>query len=293
MADKCTCCSKSTAGAYAVGCGNCGKWFHITCVGVTRAEHKNYAEEFKKEDGKKWYCKTCRDEVQNSNKKSKANPAVTIEPTEGSLTLQDVMNKLNKMEQKYDKVYNLYEKQIKINEELQNEVGEMRKQLEQLQEEQKKQQQHWIKKNVIITGIPIINEKEDTKQLVAKIENILEVENAPITAYRIGRKIKGSVVPIKIEFEMEKHKNKFMEASKTKKLSTKDIGYEENKPVRIRHEMTKENRELFKEALNFKIQNEYKFLWFKNSTLLIRKDEVAKPFIIKNKHDLNKLPKNF
>lgn len=84
----------------------------------------------------------------------------------------------------------------------------------------------------------------------------------------------------------ETEKEMFMQARKQKMITSRNLGFEEDNVIYANHDLTKANQYLFKEVLNYKKENHYKFAWVKAGRIHIRKDEHNKVRVIEDMSDL-------
>lgn len=216
-----------------------------------------------------WYCETC--------KKAEKNQPNT---SGGMITLEDVMDKLNKMETKYDALMGKYNEQVAINEKLQTDITKIKAQLN-------KQEQLNLRNNVIIQGIPQ-KQNENLTDILKKIAEKLEVQNInKFSAYRIGNDSgNNEYKPIKVEFGDENIKLKIMKSKNRFHLTSRDLGYNENKKVYLNHDLTPTNLELYRAARIHKKNKDYKFLWINNGNILMRKDEHSRVILVQDLEQL-------
>lgn len=289
MADVCGVCLATTAKTYCISCNNCKKWFHISCVNLTKEKFNHYAKEYKKNSGEKdlYVCPTCVSKIEVKNTKT-----VSIS-SENEPTLLDLFNKLDTMEKKYDKLFKKYEEQIEINKKMESEIQNIQLQLDVLAQEKNHYEQKSLANNVIINGIPIVSEQEDLNNIINKISTTVgkpTISPTDVKCFRIGKKEIGTSPPIKVEFASKSIKEKFIYPKKSLfNITTKDLGFQENKKIYINEDLTKLNQEIFKKALKFKKDNGYKFLWVGDGLIKLRKDDGSKIIVIKSIADITKL----
>ncbi|XP_071051093.1 uncharacterized protein [Onthophagus taurus] len=171
--------------------------------------------------------------------------------------LQDIVQKLNSMEDKYDNIFN---EQIEINKGLQINVESMRKKIGMLKQDKNEKEHHnlWY----------IDPESERTVDIVNRIANSLNIELEEIEAFRLGKREPGDVVPIKVIFGRKQDKLNFVKKKKDK-ITTEGLVYEgTNNKFYFNDELTKYNQELFKITKEFGRGNEYKYVWVKNGKIM-------------------------
>ena len=119
-------------------CDKCYRWKHRTCLAMSS---KTYQKIGKMTD--KWYCNGCATKPQKL------------------VTNNDIMDKLESMERRYNDLLNKYNEQIQINNQLKTEIIEIKSQLN-------KSEQKELKNNVIVLGIPY-RSNENLQQVVEKM----------------------------------------------------------------------------------------------------------------------------
>lgn len=250
-------------------CETCFVWKHRECINMSQ---RSYARISK--STQPWFCDDCQ-QRDKPNKKINENK---------TYTLDDVMEKLQVMDQNYTLLFKKFEEQLKINEKLEGELTEIKRKLN-------KREQAELNNNLIIHGIP---EKQN--------ENLLEVINAvgskldiplnatEITAYRLGRENtndpKQKSRPIKVIFHDMKAKSSLLKSKKRTQLNSKDLGYTINNKVYLNHDLTTANLELYKEAKLYRRDNDYKFIWITGGNIFLRKDEQSKIILVEDKKQL-------
>lgn len=143
--------------------------------------------------------------------------------------------------------------------EIRNEQQKLKGAVAVLKSERNKDEQSKLNKDVIISGLPKIKENnEENLNTVFRIGEKLEVNltKEVVTCKRIG---KGANSRLKVMFENEELKKKFIEAKKKTNLNSSQLGFVEKHPIYINHELTSENQLLFKNERDFKRQFNYKF----------------------------------
>lgn len=203
----------------------------------------------------------------------------TSQAQTSAYTIDDVMEKLLDMEEKYNNLFKKYEEQVKENFKLKDEITEIKMLLN-------RSEQKLLNKNLIVHGIPE-GKNEDIKQIIENVGSKLEVDltNSEFTAYRIGKENEKKK-PIKVCFINESDKNMLIKARNRHNLSAKTLGYKGEGKVFLNHDLTKYNLELYKKSLLFKKNNNYKYLWFNNGNILLRKEEDSVVRVIKKEDDL-------
>lgn len=228
--------------------------------------------------GEKYNCESCKKNevmttVQNVNKIPSKPPKINSNDTNSKqeYTLNDIMEKLMDMDNKYTDLLNKYEEQIKVNEILKAEILTIKSQLG---KEQNKNEQNELRNNIIVNGVPY-DKRENIEDIIKKMGEALQVQTVnKLKCFRIGKgRNHNGQMPIKVCFTSENEKEEFLEARKKKMINAKDLGYEEENIIYLNHDLTKANQYLFKEVLKYKRENNYRFAWISRGKIYMRKDE--------------------
>lgn len=293
MAARCPVCEKSCKNTYAIACNICDKWYHCDCAKMNRSKFNHFERELKNPEGERWYCETCnRSEVRakimspknekNSGESSFRSNTKNVK----EYTLNDVMDKLQNIEQHQFELLKKYEEQLKINEELKQEIDLLKADL---QQEKNRNEQKQIENNIIINGIPKTNKNENLTSIMNTICEALNVDVAINKCYRIG-KMDAQTPPIKVCFGNTKDKEVFMKAKKDKKMTTKSLGFGNNEDcIYVNHDLTKLNQYIYMLARKFRKENNYKHIWFSEGNTYLRKDDKSKVIKITDEKDLKNL----
>jgi len=245
-------------------CNKCLTWKHRECLNISEKAYQRLAKS--KQD---WHCNTC---------KTKAG-SKTTEKSGKDYTIGDVMAKLEQMDNRYNILFQKYNEQKQINNELQNELSEIKNQLN-------KTEQRELNNNIIIQGIPYKNE-ENIEGIVKKIGEKLQISltSQNFSATRLG-KIANKATPIKVILTSSEVKKQVMKSKVKTRLNTEGLGFTEKNKIFINHDLTKKNMELFKAAQEFRKANDYKFLWISDGNILMKKIENSKAMLVQSINDL-------
>lgn len=249
-------------------CERCLTWKHRECTDMSVKTHQKVS---KTKDG--WYCYECK-----NNKQTK----ITSSQKSKDYTLADVMAKLHEMDLKYECLFRKYEEQVKANETLQHEITEIKCKLN-------KAEQRGLNNNMIIHGVPY-KAGENPEEIITKIGQSLQV---PINQHKYsvvrlgGESNKNS--PLRVIFENIEMKNIFIRSPKRFQLNTQQLGYQTNQKIFLNHDLTKINLDLLKKTQQFKKENNFKYAWVSNGSILLRKEENSKIVMIEKEEDLANL----
>jgi len=131
---------------------------------------------------------------------------------------------------------------------------------------------------------------ENCKEVVELIASKLGVKMAVVNAFRTHTKSSNRPRKMIAILHSMENKQNVMESAKKRKLNTKMVnGNWENRSIFINNELSSYNRELFYKTRMFAKANEFRFVWFKDLKVFIKKNENSKAYIIRDDHDLSKL----
>lgn len=294
---SCNGCNKSLGKkAYKIQCmGTCQKWFHEKCTGL----NENILNKVKARK-RTWVCEACskipyeeesedesdqdenilssesEEETNEKKPKKKKSPKKNCR---GKITLEDLMEKLESImveNREYHKRLDKYESEMKSVKKQMNELKEenakLNREINILSQTKKLQEQEKLENNVILQGIPIEEStKEGLNKCVTKIADKLKINltSTDFSVQKIGKR------NLKVKFNEKEKKDELMKAKKNTTLKLNMIGFQEDNNIYINHDMTQENQKLFKEARDLKKTSGYKYVWFSNGTVNLRKSETS------------------
>lgn len=158
-------------------------------------------------------------------------------------------------------------------------------------------QQQWARlQNIELVGIPESKE-EITEDIVVKIASHIGVSIVPTDiefAHRVQpRRPSASntkVRTIVVRFKQRSTKDIIVAAARRHKgLSSKMVGLNGDTKIYINEHLTKENKSLLKSCKIKAKEINYKYVWTKNCTIYVRKNEVSPSIPIMCEGDLNKI----
>ncbi|XP_044755110.1 uncharacterized protein LOC123314062 [Coccinella septempunctata] len=276
MAELCKNCQKGVADEdEAVFCNGCDTWMHRLCINMSQRTYVRISK-----SSEEWFCDPCIQQQPNKTAKRNKNKTTTQGIGQSKeYTLADVMSKLDDMDKKYNALFIKYNEQIEINKSLQLEVSEIKKILNE-------REQRDLESTLIVHGVPRENDEnvqDIVENLVTKLE--VEIQGKVLSAYRVG-KTTGRAAPIRISMENKSDKINMIKSCNKIKLTAKALGYKSDEKIFLNHDLTKANRQLYKEARDFKYRNGYKYLWIKEGNIFLRKDDNSKILLVRDSNDL-------
>lgn len=161
-----------------------------------------------------------------------------------------------------------------------------------LQEQVQQIEQYLRSNNLEIVGLPDCEENESDETLIVNALNSLVGLEKPITpedidiSHPLKSKRKDNKPVHVVRFVSRKTKFAILA---TKKMDANRLFKFREKDVFINEHLSPHNRGLFADAAEVKTNLNYKFLWTKNGTVHLRKNENGPVVIVKRKEDLEKL----
>lgn len=194
-----------------------------------------------------------------------------------------------------ERIEHLTEEYTKLSTEQKN----IRKELSNQQVDLEVLKQKSISTDIIICGVPD-NQLNTVKAVTSALKQYkLEInENDYHKMYRLkNNKNTSGHTPICVE--LNNRNIKALILSKKRKYgpilleNTGDTAStSEHKKIIIKHRMTPYFSDLLNETFKFKEKNKYKFAWFQENVILLKKEESSKPISILSSADLKKLENN-
>lgn len=163
-----------------------------------------------------WICDKCKNT--DPSKKGKIKKTYTLE---------NIMDKLEDMDRKYNQLFVKYNEQLEINEQLKIELSTIN--------QLNAREQREINKNTVIHKVPN-KTNQNLNEIIKNIGNDLEVDltNDHFIAIRIGKR-NETMCPIRVIFK-EEMKKKFIKSKNNFLLNTQKLGYTESKNFFINHD---------------------------------------------------------
>lgn len=111
-----------------------------------------------------------------------------------------------------------------------------------------------------------------------------------VNAFRVQSKFNKRTNKIVAELKMKQCKRTLMETARKTKLTgiTVDSNWK-NDAIYINDNLTQFNRNLFFKTKSFARDSGYKFVWFKDAKIFIKKDENSKAVLVNIDSSLTKL----
>lgn len=139
----------------------------------------------------------------------------------------------------------------------------------------------------MITGLTVADDRDEMKKVVKKIAEKLKVtlEENEISCKRIGKEENK----LKVSFDQYEKKEEIMKAKRNKNLTSDQFGSGEKKYIFINHEMSYESQLLSKTARDFKKEAKYRYVWYSDGKIFLKKEEGSAVIHVKTEKSLEKL----
>lgn len=276
------CKNNITKTQFSLKCaGDCAKWFHKKCTGLTDEQYIAYE---KRKNDEKWICGNCikklsdlEDSDLSDDDEIKTNPSnkdildtfnSKFSELEKALTFNgEIMEQLQitiKTVLEQNKALKKENDLIKIRvETLEKEVIEIKKKL-------LKNEQEGRNKNIIISGI---NNDKDIELNVKKVLTKLDEENSECKLSILPSNTGSKNAVVVVQFPTVEQRNRVLEKRKKIILNSQNcsINDSQNK-IYINEDLPKPIRELFKKARELKTKG-YKYVWCKHGQVYARRSD--------------------
>lgn len=230
------------------------------------------------------------------NATEKDNEVITIKDLMDEI--KDFRKSMEFMSAKYDELLNKHNLTLEENKHFKTQLQTISDENENLQKninniniDINEMKQNKLKRKLVITGAPIV---ENTEALNSLYENIITKLDIPKEDTKIIDIFQGNRVnsvtqsaPIYIELQHNNIKDTIIKLARTKKLQGHQIGLDTRNHIKIAERLTPYNKELLNKANQLRI-NGFKFIWVKNGKIYIRKNTDSQVINIKSVIELEK-----
>lgn len=136
--------------------------------------------------------------------------------------------------------------------------------------------QYSRRNNIELKGVPL-TEEEDVADIVLKVATFLKVEISEQDVYAAHRvPTKGSGPPnIVVKFVPKQVRDSILTAAKENRLNG-SLGFQRSEPVYVNAHLCPENRFLLGKSLQAKKEKNWKFAWFADDKVFMRKSKNSK-----------------
>lgn len=274
-------------------CSTCNEFFHFGCAVLRESSFRKMSKTAKQ----KWCCAKCKFPIDAKTK----SPTVNVKKgNEASMLTNESFSNLTDsvkyMSDKFDSFGEQLQELLKSMKDMREENrilkvqnNNLRNDLNVLSNKLNILEQKSLDNFVEIVNVPeIIN--EDCKNTVKKIAKLLNVEIDVVNAYRVQSKFNTRSKKIVAELTSKQVKKDVMESSRKIKPTGNSVEASwKNEPIYINDNLTQFNRNLFYKTKIFARDSGYKFVWFRDYKLFIKKTELTKAIVVENELSLTKL----
>lgn len=198
---------------------------------------------------------------------------------------EDMRSDLNLITENHKKI-------LEENNGIKLEIKEMKKEINKLKMHIDSSEKEKLSFGLEISLVPE-TKAEDLHDIIGKISKLVkyEVPKSSIkTMYRKKTKIPDKIGDIVICMSSKDCRNGFLKAIKARRPKAEDLGFLNVKnPIFVKELLTDFGKELYYKALQFRKENNWKFLWISDGSVLIREKEGARYHVIKTLDDIAKL----
>lgn len=277
-------------------CSTCNGYFHFGCVQLREATFRKMSKNTKQ----KWSCVKCKF-INDSNDSNTKSPTMNFEKGNDAkeVTNESFVNltdSVNFMSEKFDTFGNQLKELLQSMKDLREENRILKEQnynlgndLSILQKKMNILEQKSLDNFVEIVNVPEVT-NEVCKNTVEKIAKSLKVEIDVINAYRVQSKFNTKSKKIVAELSSKRDKKELIENARKFKPTGNSVDVTwKNEAIYINDNLTPFNRNLFFITKSFARDFSYKFVWFKDNKLFLKKNELSKAIVIDSELSLNKL----
>lgn len=270
-----------------IKCLKCKKYLHFSCGGMRETNFRKLAGANKE----KWCCAKCKSMIINTGIRQEVDSSVGSNETLANLTesVKFMSNQFDNFGKQLSKVLNFIKELKEENKSLKETNCKLKVDISSLTKKINVLEQNAIISNVEIIGVPE-QKNENCVEVVQNIATKLGVKLSVLNAFRMYSKYSDRLKKIIAKINSSEDKQQLMDFAKKRKLSTKHLNENwENGNIFINNELTAFNRDLFYKTRMFAKSNNFKFVWFKDLKIFLKKDENSKAYIVQDDLDLSKL----
>ncbi|XP_025196170.1 uncharacterized protein LOC112595249 [Melanaphis sacchari] len=290
----CNICNDDVFDEDEIKCSSCNGFHHFGCVALRETAFRKMSKSAKKN----WCCIKCKNAVNNSISET---PIITradikVDQLLTNESFKNLVDSVNFMSDKFDTFGSqIQELVISINtmrEEnriLKEQNNNLRNDINFLQKRMNNLEQKTLDNFVEIIGVPEIS-NENCKKTVEKIATSLKLKIEVVNAFRVHSKIKTRPSKIVAELTMKQNKKEMIELSRKTKLTGSNVDADwKNNAIYVNDNLTQFNRNLFFKTKTFARESGYRYVWFKDTKLFIKKNDNSKAFLVDSELSLTKL----
>jgi len=284
-------------------CSTCNLGYHFGECSMRKTSWKGLGTERQNA----WVCTACRAKTKKASSSTESDDLTSLSGISSKLdqllemksAVEGIQASMDFLSNKYDSLINEMKALREENKVLKKEVGELRKNqaktdevVEALNQRVQELDMYGRRMNLEIFGVSVRGDharNEDTEEVVAKIAEEIGVTYKPQDIHKLHRlqpRSDGKPPTILVQFMSVVVRDAWLQAGKKARLVEKDTG----RKVFFNENLTPYYKGLLKEAKTRANVHNFKFVWFKNGKIHVRKSEHDRNVIvIKSPNDLNKI----
>lgn len=289
----CSVCNDEIYDNDDIKCNKCKISLHFACAGLRESNFRKMSAATKG----KWFCINCRDSTYATSSESSHEKKLSLENlTKSDKLLMELKESVNFMSRQFDdfnmqlrdisktiKEVKEENKQLKEdNKSLKNEINLVNKKINFIE-------QKLIENHIEIVGVPE-KENEDCIKIVEEISKTLGESVSVLSAYRFRSKVNNKYGKIVAVLNNYINKKSIMNLAKKKKLKATDVNVNWNDGgIYINNCLTHANNNLFYKTRMYAKEHNYKYVWFSDCKIFLKKDEKYKVICIEDINSLNNI----
>ncbi|XP_045502505.1 uncharacterized protein LOC123699574 [Colias croceus] len=211
------------------------------------------------------------------------------------ISLKDSITFINSRYDDFSKTISTLEKNVKSFATTATEVSNLKDSIKSLENDNNTKEQWSRRSNIEIYGIPEKkgeNLFEILKVIGEKFQFPLNLSSDLDFITRVAPKDRDNkqIKPIVVRFQARYKKDDFLTQARKLKLKACDIGYSGNNSfIHFNDHLTRANKVLLKRTKELAKERNYKFVWVKNCSIMVRQADNTPLIHISDYKDLNKI----
>lgn len=279
----CLICNEEVVKGDKLKCSKCNKFLHFGCAGLRETIYRKMKIELKE----LWNCYKCK------------NNKVFIKPKTSSFsdtTIENLVESVEFMSGQFESFKNQMKNILSTLGELQTENKIIRAQHVKIEEEillfNKRinmLEQKSLECNIGIIGVPE-DKQENCVETIKQIASKLKVELSVQNAFRVHSGDKNKIRKIVAIINSKENKRNLINEARKSKLTTKQVCVKwDNSNIYINEQLTRTNINLFYKTRTKAREYGYKFTYFKDSKIFVKKSENTNVILIDEAKSLSKI----
>lgn len=267
-----------------IKCTICKEFLHFACASFRESSFRKLSSVAKS----KFSCSKCKTSAAEIARHNDEN--ISVEKND---SLSILTRSVNFLSSQFDDFGKQLEEVLNTIKELKNENillkeknQALNKEIDILSRRINTIEQKSILNYIEIIGIPE-SKNENCVKIVEDIALKLDQQVSVVRAYRMNSKSKNKSIKIVAEMSSFDQKSKLMEYAKKEKIKASYVieSWRES-GIFVNNYLTKYNSDLFYKTRMFAKENNYKFVWFKDLKIFIKKNEGSRASIVDHISDL-------